>query len=62
MGPMSGHQGTYGEPITHYSVLSTVEQIYELTNTGLAATTPPITDTWTDHPVKMSWAGVGLRR
>jgi hypothetical protein len=41
--------GTYGEPINHYSVLSTVEQLYGLPKTGLAATTPPITDTWTTN-------------
>ncbi|KDF02000.1 acid phosphatase [Mycolicibacterium aromaticivorans JS19b1 = JCM 16368] len=38
--------GTYGEPINHYSVLSTVEQLYGLPKTGLAATTPPIASVW----------------
>jgi hypothetical protein len=38
--------GTYGEPINHYSVLSTVEQLYGLPKTGLAATTPPIASIW----------------
>lgn len=39
--------GSYGETINHYSVLSTVEQIYGLPKTGLASTTAPITDPWT---------------
>lgn len=38
--------GTYAEPINHYSVLSTVEQIYGLSKTGLAAGTPPIASIW----------------
>jgi phosphatidylinositol-3-phosphatase len=38
--------GTYDEPINHYSVLSTVEQIYGLPKTGLAASTPPIASIW----------------
>jgi acid phosphatase len=42
--------GTYGEPINHYSVLSTVEQLYGLPKTGLAATTPPIASVWTTTP------------
>jgi len=42
--------GTYSEPINHYSVLSTVEQIYGLPKTGLAATTPPIASIWTINP------------
>ncbi len=42
--------GTYAEPINHYSVLSTVEQIYGLPKTGLAAGTPPISDIWTTTP------------
>lgn len=42
--------GTSGETINHYSVLSTVEQIYGLPKPGLAATTPPITTTWTTTP------------
>ena len=39
--------GTYGEAINHYSVLSTVEQIYGLPKTGLAPTTAPIAGVWT---------------
>ena len=38
--------GTYGEPVSHYNVLSTVEQIYGLPKTGLAAEAPPIADIW----------------
>ena len=42
--------GTYDESINHYSVLSTVEQIYGLPKTGLAATTPPIASIWSTTP------------
>ena len=42
--------GTYGETINHYSVLSTVEQIYGLPTTGLDASTPPLTDIWATDP------------
>ncbi|MBV9318611.1 MAG: acid phosphatase [Mycobacterium sp.] len=38
--------GTYGEPISHYNVLSTVEQMYGLSKTGNAAKAPAITDIW----------------
>ena len=35
--------GAYGEPVTHYNVLSTLEQMYGLDTTGNAAA---ITDIW----------------
>jgi acid phosphatase len=35
--------GAYGEPVTHYNVLSTLEQMYGLNTTGNAAA---ITDIW----------------
>ena len=38
--------GTYSEPISHYNVLSTVEQMYGVPKTGLAANAPPINDIW----------------
>jgi phosphatidylinositol-3-phosphatase len=38
--------GQYAEPITHYNVLSTVEQMYGLNKTGLAATAPAISTIW----------------
>lgn len=38
--------GTYGEPISHYNVLSTLEQMYGLPKTGYAAQAPAITDIW----------------
>lgn len=41
--------GTYDEPINHYSVLSTVEQIYGLPKTGLAVSTPPIANIWSTN-------------
>lgn len=38
--------GTYGERISHYNVLSTVEQMYGLSKTGNAAKAHAITDIW----------------
>ncbi|MDT5207901.1 MAG: phosphatidylinositol-3-phosphatase, partial [Mycobacterium sp.] len=34
------------EPISHYNVLSTIEEMYGLPKTGLAANAPAITDVW----------------
>lgn len=39
--------GSYSEPISHYNVLSTLEQMYGLPKLGLAARAPAITDIWT---------------
>lgn len=38
--------GAYSEVISHYNVLSTIEQIYGLPKTGLAANAPAITSIW----------------
>jgi phospholipase C len=38
--------GPSAEPISHYNVLSTVEQMYGLPKTGLAANAPAIADIW----------------
>jgi len=38
--------GTYDEQISHYNVLSTLEQMYGLPRTGNAAIAPPITSIW----------------
>jgi hypothetical protein len=38
--------GTYSEPVSHYNVLSTLEQMYGLPKTGLAANAPAISDIW----------------
>lgn len=38
--------GTYEQPITHYNVLSTVEEIYGLPKTGQAATAPVVAGIW----------------
>jgi len=38
--------GAYGEPVTDYSVLFTLEQMYGLNTTGNAATVPAVTDIW----------------
>lgn len=38
--------GNYAEQISHYNVLSTLEQMYGLPKTGYAASAPPITDIW----------------
>jgi acid phosphatase len=37
---------TYGEPVSHYNVLSTMEQMYGLPKTGYAAMAPAIGDIW----------------
>lgn len=42
--------GSYATPITHYSVLRTIEQAYGLPPTGQAAQTPPITQIWRRQP------------
>lgn len=38
--------GAYSEPISHYNVLSTLEQMYGLPKLGLAVRAPAITDIW----------------
>ena len=38
--------GQYAEPITHFNVLRTIEDMYGLAPTGAAATATPITDVW----------------
>ncbi|HEU0191894.1 MAG TPA: alkaline phosphatase family protein [Mycobacterium sp.] len=38
--------GSYAEPISHYNVLSTLEEMYGLPKLGLAARAPAITDIW----------------
>ena len=38
--------GTYTEPISHYNVLSTLEQMYGLPKLGYATRAPAITDIW----------------
>jgi acid phosphatase len=38
--------GRYGEPITHYSVLRTIENLYGLRPLGHAASARPITNVW----------------
>jgi hypothetical protein len=38
--------GRYTQPVTHYSVLATIEAAYALPRDGQAATAPPITSIW----------------
>jgi acid phosphatase len=38
--------GTYSEQMSHYNVLSTIEQMYGLPKTGNAAQAPPIASIW----------------
>jgi acid phosphatase len=38
--------GQYGEPINHFNVLRTVEDMYGLAPAGASATAAPITDLW----------------
>jgi acid phosphatase len=40
--------GRYPTPITHYSVLRTIEDAFGLPHDGAAADAPPITGVWTD--------------
>lgn len=39
--------GRYDQPISHYNVLSTIQESYGLPKTGLAASAPPVTGIWT---------------
>lgn len=45
VGPMV-RAGRYDEPITHYRVLRTIEDLYGLAHAGQSADTPPIGDVW----------------
>ncbi|MGV1087368.1 MAG: alkaline phosphatase family protein [Mycobacterium sp.] len=38
--------GRYDQPISHYNVLSTIQEIYGLPKTGQAASAPPVTGIW----------------
>jgi acid phosphatase len=38
--------GQYGEPINHFNLLRTVEDMYGLAPAGASATAAPITDLW----------------
>jgi phosphatidylinositol-3-phosphatase len=38
--------GTYGEHITHYSILRTLEDMYGLAHAGASASAKPVTDVW----------------
>lgn len=40
--------GTYNQTISHYNVLSTLEQMYGLPKTGLATRAPIVADIWTE--------------
>lgn len=40
--------GSYEQRIDHYSVLSTIQEIFGLPKTGRAASAPPINGVWTD--------------
>jgi hypothetical protein len=43
-------QGLYSEHIDHFNVLRTIEDMYGLPYAGAAASSTPITDTWTTSP------------
>lgn len=45
VGPMV-KPGRYGEQISHYRVLRTIEELYGLPHAGAAAGVPPIADVW----------------
>jgi acid phosphatase len=38
--------GAYGEHISHYNVLRTIEDMYGLAHAGASASASPITDVW----------------
>jgi hypothetical protein len=44
------HPGNYGEPINHYNVLRTVEDMYGLPYIASDGGVPPISDVWTGFP------------
>lgn len=39
--------GAYSQAISHYNVLSTIQEIFGLPKTGLAVSAPPVTGIWT---------------
>ena len=45
-GPKLVRPGRYAEPITHYTVLRTLETMFGLPPTGHAKEASPITDIW----------------
>jgi phosphatidylinositol-3-phosphatase len=42
--------GRYAQPVDHYGLLSTMEDVLGLARLGMAATAPPITDIWLRPP------------
>ncbi len=51
VGPMV-RPGSYAEPITHYAVLRTIEDMYGLPHAGHAADVQPIVDCWRIPPTR----------
>ena len=49
IGPMV-RPGRYDEPVTHYRVLRTIEDLYGLAHAGSAAQAQPLTDIWLGRP------------
>ena len=49
IGPMV-QAGHYGQRITHYNVLRTIEELYGLSHSGASANAPPITHIWKSTP------------
>jgi acid phosphatase len=43
--------GQYGEPITHYNILRTIEDMYGLGHAGASAAAAPITDVFSTTPI-----------
>jgi acid phosphatase len=52
-GPMV-QPGQYGEPVNHFNVLRTLEDMYRLPDAGASAGAAPITDIWTAPTVTAS--------
>jgi phosphatidylinositol-3-phosphatase len=42
--------GRYGQRITHYNVLRTIEELYGLSHSGASAAATPITHIWKSAP------------
>jgi len=43
--------GRYPEPINHFNVLRTIEDMFDLPAAGASATATPIADVWTPQSV-----------
>jgi hypothetical protein len=49
VGPMV-QAGRYGQRVTHYNILRTIENLYGLSHSGASAVATPITHIWKSAP------------